>query len=69
MARRVAGKEYGQLLCEALGLEANSVSRIVIDCKVREVVTIHVQYLGDERLFDVLPPADEVKIIDGTETP
>lgn len=40
---RVLGMEFGTELCEALGLKAKKVTRIVIDVPAGDVVTVTVE--------------------------
>jgi hypothetical protein len=38
------------------------VTRVIIDAKADHVVTIYVERIGDERLYDLLPAISKVEI-------
>ncbi len=49
----IMGKPLKAKFAEALGLDPNSVQRIVLDISVDEPITAYVTMLGDERLLNV----------------
>jgi len=50
-------------ICEAIGIDANFVQRIILDLQVEDVVKVYVQMMGDEQLLDI----DWTAALDGGE--
>ena len=55
-SRKITGGEFIQNICSQLGLDG--VRRIVIDAQHDSIVTMYVEFVGDERLLDVTIPPD-----------
>lgn len=55
----ILGEEWGRSLAEALGIDPDLTSRIVIDIRPRELIKVYVEKIATERLLDVLPPSIE----------
>lgn len=49
------GMDLGEKLCEALGLDANMVSRIILDVNINagHLVMVYVEMYGGEKLLEV----------------
>lgn len=61
--RIIIGREWARRVCEALGLDAQRVRRIVVDAQPDEALHVYVEYLGDERMLSVsFPSPDGVEI-------
>lgn len=46
----------GKSVCDALGLDADIVERVIIDLSVNDLVHVTVSFLPDERINDVIIP-------------
>jgi hypothetical protein len=59
----VLANRYIEELCQALGVEYNTVQRIIIDAVVGDVPIMYVQSIVDDRILRLTPPeAREAKI-------
>jgi len=65
------GKKFGQMLCDALGLDAATTSRIVIESDPLKAAVVHVTHLvtndQGQRLAEHLTTDYELLEIDGGE--
>jgi hypothetical protein len=55
-------------LCEALGLDARRVARVVIDLQWGQVAMVYVEQAASPRAIDVLPitvKGAQIRIVDG----
>lgn len=58
------GNRFVTQWAEALNIEPDEVTRVVIDARVDDIVRVYVSKLGDEALLDIRPPsASEVRIV------
>jgi hypothetical protein len=57
--RHILGEEWGRSLAEALGIDPDKTSRIVIDVRPREPIKVYVEKIATERLLNLSPPSIE----------
>lgn len=64
----LTGDAFGEAL-HAAGIlpDHRRVARVVIDARPGHALVMHVQYLADERILDVVPGLDGVQIRRGGE--
>ena len=55
--RTIMADKFVMQWAHALGVDPGECRRIVIDAEVGNVLRIHVEKLGDERMLDVRPPS------------
>lgn len=66
MANFIGAEKWHKALLDAgVVTEGERIRRIVIDAQVGCAVLIHVERFGDERLLDVIPTLDGVKVVTG----
>ncbi|MBU1173387.1 MAG: hypothetical protein KKD44_27785 [Proteobacteria bacterium] len=66
----ILGVKWITVLCDALGLEANTIRRIIIDAAADSLVILYVEKYGDERMLDIEPISAEfakVVVLGGEE--
>lgn len=56
--RKIIGWQLIPVLAEALGIEADTIRRIVIDAPYNNVVTVYVERVGTAGLLEVSWPAE-----------
>jgi hypothetical protein len=50
----IRGDEVGVKICEALGIDAKKVRRVVLDTGLPgEILTAHIEMYGDERFLNI----------------
>lgn len=47
----LSGEDLGEKIALALGLDASTICRVIVDCKVGSPVKIHVEYVGTKPLL------------------
>jgi hypothetical protein len=61
--RVLHSKEFiDALIASTIIAKEDLVTRVIIDVQVDRVVTLYVERIGDERLYDLLPAISKVEI-------
>lgn len=52
----ILADKFATLVCEALGVDARTCHRVIIDATAGSVLRVYFDCYGDERLLELVPP-------------